>query len=412
MYEIGIIGGGISSLHLGLQLLSEGVGATIFHPQSAEEIAQGRLMNSVVHQADTVRREDELGISYWDGPDTRLSRGHDHGLNIPGMDQMRFWGGFRDFGRGIDYRLMLPRLMETFAERGGKLEQASLTADDLPSLQDRFDLIAVGVGKTQAGFGNLFEEVDELNHHDGPARVLCCGLFDGIEENVPSGVALGISPGVGELVVIPILHADGSAVYALLFENLPGGPTSHLVDFDRAADPEGFDRAVLTALETHFPHTYARVDHDSFGLHGDRDLLQGSFRPVVRRAYALPDGEHPVIAIGDLRATVDPVTGAGANLASYGAWMLAKHIAAHDGPFDEAFAREYEQAVMPRTEATVGFNDLVLDPQDYFVGLLLEMSGNPSLCDEFTEGFADPEHLWFDCVKDAETAGAFAASHR
>jgi 2-polyprenyl-6-methoxyphenol hydroxylase-like FAD-dependent oxidoreductase len=412
MDEIGIIGGGISSLHLGLQLLHEGIAATIFHPQSAEEIAHGRLMNSVVHQADTVRREDDLGISFWDTPDTRLSRGHDHGLNIPGMGQMRFWGAFEHYGRGIDYRLMLPRLMEAFAERGGTLEHRTLTASDLPALHDRFDLVAVGVGKTRAGFGDLFDEAPGLNSHDGPARVLCCGLFDGIEENVPGGVALGISPGVGELVVIPMRHVDGSAVYALLFENLPGGPTSVLVDFDRAADPDGFDRAVLEALETHFPHTYARVDHDAFGLHADRDLLQGSFRPVVRRAYAVPDGEHPVIAIGDVRVTVDPVTGAGANLASYGAWMLAKHIAAHDGRFDEAFAKRYEDAVMPRTEATVGFNDLVLDPPEYFVGLLLEMAGNQSLCDEFTDGFADPEHLWFDCVKDAETAAAFAASHQ
>lgn len=411
MHEIGIIGGGISSLHLGLKLLHEGVNATIFHPQTAEEIAAGRLMNSVVHQADTVAREDELDISFWTDPSVRLSRGHDHGLNIPGMEPMRFWGSFEKYGRGIDYRLMLPRLMETFAERGGVLEHASPTADDLPSLQDRFDLVVAGVGKAQAGFSDLFSEVDELNVHDAPARVLCCGLFDGVAENEPGGVALGISPGVGELVVIPMHHVDGSEVYALLFENVPEGPASHLADVDRAADPSGFDAAVLSVLEAHYPHTFDRIEHESFGLHDANDLLQGKFRPVVRRGYALPDGERPVVAIGDLRVTVDPVTGAGANLASFGSWTLAELIAGHDGPFDEAFARSYEAAVRPRTEATVGFNNLVLNPQDYFVGLLLGMAENRSLCDEFTDGFGDPEHLWFDCVKDAQTAAAFSAAH-
>ncbi len=243
MTEIGIVGGGISSLHLGLKLLSEGIDATILSQQSADEIGNGRLMNSVVHQADTVRRENELGI-------------------------------------------------------------------------------------------------------------------------------------------------------------------------DQACDPAGFDQAVLSALDEHVPHTSARVDLDTFGLHDGRDLLQGQIQPVVRRAYATSDSEPPVIAIGDLRVTVDPVTGAGANLASFGSWTLGEHVAAHSGPFDEAFARGYEDALMPRTEATVGFNNLVLDPPDCFVGLLLEMADNRSPCDAFTEGFADPVHLWFDCVKDADTAAAFAATHR
>jgi hypothetical protein len=67
---------------------------------------------------------------------------------------------------------------------------------------------------------------------------------------------------------------------------------------------------------------------------------------------------------------------------------------------------------MARTVATVGFNDAVLAPPDHLVGLLLEMATNRSMCDEFTEGFADPEHLWFDIVRDAPTAEAFAARHR
>ena len=82
---------------------------------------------------------------------------------------------------------------------------------------------------------------------------------------------------------------------------------------------------------------------------------------------------------------------------------------AHPGPFDLAFAERYRKPSR-RARATIGFNNLVLAP-DYLVGLLIEMSANQAMCDEFTEGFTDPEHLWFDIVKDAETA-AFASSHR
>lgn len=411
MYEVGIVGGGISALHLGLKLLAEGASATILHPQPIDQVAGGRLMNSVIHQADTVRREDEIGISFWDGPDVRRSHGHDHGLCIPGLEPVRFWGSFKESGRGVDYRLMLPRLMEAFAERGGTLVEAAPTAADLAELQEQFDLVAVGVGKSAAGFTGLFDELDDMNVHDGPARALCCGLFDGVGENDPSGVALGISPLAGELVVIPIHGADGP-IYALLFENLPDGPTADLAELDRDSDPKGFDRRVLAALEEYWPHTFDRVDPDTFGLHGGRDLLQGRFRPVARHSYAMRDTGTPIMAIGDVRVTLDPVTGAGANLASFGAWTLAEQIVAHEGPFDEAFAAAYEGAVMPRTEATIGFNNLVLRPPDYFAGLLVEMAGNRSLCDEFTDGFCDPEHLWFDCVQDAATATAFAARHQ
>lgn len=410
MYNVGIVGGGISSLHLGLKLVSEGEDATIFHPTSADQIATGRLMNSVIHQGDTVAREEALDIAFWDGPEVRLSRGHDHGVNIPGMDPVRFWGSLERFGRGVDYRLLLPRLMATFEQRGGTLVEGVIDAGSLPELQERFDLVAVGAGRSASGFADMFAEVDELNVHDGPARVLCCGLFDGVAANDPSGVALGISPVAGELVVLPMQSADGPT-YALLFENIPGGPTAHLAEFDQAADPDGFNAAVLGALEEFWPHTFDRVDRATFGLRSSNDLLQGGFRPVVRRAYTMVAG-RPVIAIGDLRVTLDPVTGAGANLGSFGSWTLAEMIAAHDGPLDEAFAADFEAAVMPRTEATVGFNNLILQPPEYFLGLLMEMVMNRSLCDEFTDGFRDPEHLWFDCVKDAETAGRFAASHR
>jgi 2-polyprenyl-6-methoxyphenol hydroxylase-like FAD-dependent oxidoreductase len=324
---------------------------------------------------------------------------------------MRFWGAFENYGRGVDYRVMIPRLMEEFERRGGTLVHAAKTSDDLADLQARHDLVAIGVGRSAAGFAGVFDELTELSPHNAPARVLCCGLFDGVAANDPFGVTLSLSPVSGELVVLP-MESLGGATYALLFENLPGGPAAHLADLDRSDDPEKFIATVLGVVEEFHPATYARIDRSQFRLHDDMALLQGGLRPVVRRAYAVRGGSTPLISIGDLRVTMDPVTGAGANLGSYGAWTLAEHISAHRGPFDLGFAERYSDAVGPRTVATVGFNNLVLAPPDYFVGLLMEMSANRAMCDEFTEGFTDPEHLWFDIVKDAETAAVFASSHR
>jgi 2-polyprenyl-6-methoxyphenol hydroxylase-like FAD-dependent oxidoreductase len=410
MYDVGIVGGGISGLHLGIRLLDLGETATIYHPQTAAEIERGPMLNSVVHQHDTVQREQAMGIDFWNESNVRVGRGHDHCINIPGQSPMRFWGAFKNYGRGVDYRLMLPRLMAEFERRGGTLVHAAKTSDDLPDLQGRHDLVAIGVGRTAAGFAGIFDELTDLSPHQSPARVLCCGLFDGVAANDPFGVTLSLSPVSGELVVLP-MESLGGPTYALLFENLPGGPAAHLAELNRGDDPEKFLSVVLGVVEEFHPATYARIDQSQFRLHDDMALLQGGVRPVVRRAYAVR-GSTPLMAIGDLRVTMDPVTGAGANLGSYGAWTLAEYVSAHRGPFDLGFAERYSEAVARRTTATVGFNNLVLAPPDYFVGLLMEMATNPAMCDEFTEGFVDPEHLWFDMVKDADTAAAFASSHR
>jgi hypothetical protein len=412
LHDVGIIGGGISGLHLGLKLLDQGVPATIYHPQSADEIEQGPIMNSVVHQHDTIQREQSVGIAFWDQHNCRVGRGHDHSLNIPGMDPIRFWGSFQGYGRGVDYRMLLPRLMHEFAQRGGTLVPAVKTAADLPELRRLHDLVAVGVGKAATGFTGMFEELPELSRHAGPARVICCGFFNGVAPNDPFGVTLSLSPVSGELIVLPMETFDGPS-FALLFENIPGGPASHLAEVDRNADPDAFLAAVLAVTEQFHPHVFDRIDRSAFALHDDQALLQGAVRPVVRRSFAIADGA-PVMAVGDLRVTLDPVTGAGANLGSYGAFTLAEHIAEHvaerDGAFDVGFAQRYEDAVRRRTEATVNFNDAVLAPPEHLVGLLMQMSQNPAMCDDFTQGFAEPEHLWFDIVQDGATAQAYAAA--
>lgn len=99
MRDIGIVGGGISGLHLGIRLLDLGHSATIYHPQTGDEIAQGRILNSVVHQHDTVQREQAMGIDFWNESNCRVGRGHDHCLNIPGLEPIRFWGAFNGFGK-------------------------------------------------------------------------------------------------------------------------------------------------------------------------------------------------------------------------------------------------------------------------------------------------------------------------
>ena len=65
MSDVGIVGEGISGLQLGIRLLDLGQSVTIYHRQTADEITHGRILNSVVHQYDTVQREQAMGIDFW-----------------------------------------------------------------------------------------------------------------------------------------------------------------------------------------------------------------------------------------------------------------------------------------------------------------------------------------------------------
>ena len=85
MANAGLIGAGVSSLHLGFRLLEAGFEATLYAQKRPEEMRQGRLQNSVSHQYDTVQREQAMGIDFWNEDTCRVARGHNHWLQAPGM---------------------------------------------------------------------------------------------------------------------------------------------------------------------------------------------------------------------------------------------------------------------------------------------------------------------------------------
>src|SRR5258708_16067669 len=66
MTSIGIVGAGVSALHLGLRLRQHDIPVTIHTDRSADELAAGRLLNTVAHHHPTLERERQLGVHHWD----------------------------------------------------------------------------------------------------------------------------------------------------------------------------------------------------------------------------------------------------------------------------------------------------------------------------------------------------------
>ncbi len=90
--SIGIVGSGVSGLHLGLFLLANDVPVTIYTEKDPDEIRQGRLLNTVGHHHHTLERERALGVHHWDAAEYGYVCHHHC---IAGEDgEVRFRGDF------------------------------------------------------------------------------------------------------------------------------------------------------------------------------------------------------------------------------------------------------------------------------------------------------------------------------
>lgn len=406
MKNIGIVGGGVSSIHLGLSLVTGGAQATIYTPRSAEDIASGRLANTVAHMPDTVARERELGVDFWPEEEVRVCRVRHYALKTGPGKAIDFSGGLDGEERVLDYRIYLPTLMREFERRGGHIKVVDLTPEDLHALYDHHQLLAIGTGRGEGGFADLFPPIEELCFHTTPPRRLCVGTFFGIEDRDPLGVTVSVSPGCGETIALPMVTQNGN-VTGVIFESIPGGDLDDLPDMKFERDPRAFHQRLLEVIEAHYPTLFAHVDTHTFQLTGTNDLLQGAFVPMTRQSWAHLGGQRYALAIGDLRCTQDPLTGQGANLGSRRAFALAEQILSSDADFDRAFCDDYEQQSRYEVAGTASFNNAILSLEPHTQQLLAAMSTNESMCTDFSTRFRAPHTIWFDILKDAATCSAY-----
>ena len=386
--NIGIVGAGIAGLHLALYLQKHGVDATVITDRAPEDYRTSRLLNTVAHHHVTIAREDYLGVNHWTDPRDHYYY-HDHVFNFP--QPLSFRGDFSRPSRAVDYRIYLPVLMNDFMRRGGKIEYRRIDASDIGPLVDRFDLLVVSTGK--GPLGQLFTYRPEHTPYSQPQRRLCVGLYTGVRQPDPMNVTLSVSPGHGEMIVIPTITFDGVA-NALLMENVPGGDMEELATLNYDEDPKHFLSVLLGKLEKHHPTTYDRIDTSRFGLAQPQDLLQGGVVPTVRNTVVEFDGGKCAIALGDVHSIVDPMMGQGANVASYAAFVLGEAIVNSD-VLDARFCEKVDLKRQDRVLAAARWTNIMLQPPSEALGMLIgTMSQNPALANEFTENFNYPDRQW------------------
>lgn len=382
--NIGIVGAGVAGLHLGLYLVQHGVETTIYTNKTADEIKDGRILNSVSHLGNTKRLEKDLGVNYWDDHKYTYRR-HYH---YNGWSGDRWQGDFAEDAAVVDYRIVLPAYMDAFEQAGGKFVYRDLSAGDIQALSNQHDLVVVSTGKGE--IGAMFPKRPELSPYDRPQRKLAVGFWKGVPRREPNGVEVSIIPGVGELLALP-MHSFTGEVMALLFESVPGGEQEQLTDLRYHDDPAAYRQLTLDILKKFHPSMYERVIEDEFKLQSDKDILQGGFPPIFREDYVrLPNGKF-LISLGDLHMTVDPVQAQGANSATQSAREVGECIL-EDDVFDELFATKVARRRGERLEASTHWvNQIIAQPTPAHLGKLLDTCAhNQTLADEFSRNFNNP----------------------
>ncbi|WP_440642753.1 styrene monooxygenase subunit StyA [Bradyrhizobium sp. PUT101] len=386
--HIGIVGAGIAGLHLALYLQKHGVDATVITDRPPEDYRNIRLLNTVAHHHVTIAREDYLGVNHWIDPKDHYYY-HDHVFNFP--QPLRFRGDFSKPSRAVDYRIYLPALMQDFNKRGGRIEYRRIEERDIRPLVSRFDLLVVSTGK--GPLGQLFTYRPEHTPYSQPQRRLCVGLYTGVRQPDPMNVTLSVSPGHGEMIVIPTITFGGIA-NALLMENVPGGDMEELATLSYDDNPKHFLKVLLGKLEKHHPTTYDRIDTARFDLAQPQDLLQGGVVPTVRSTVVEFDDGKCAIALGDVHAIVDPMMGQGANVASYAAFVLGEEIVNADA-LDSRLCEKIDLKRQDRVLAASRWTNVMLQPPTEALGMLIgAMSQTPALANEFTENFNYPDRQW------------------
>ncbi|MFD6517654.1 styrene monooxygenase/indole monooxygenase family protein [Rhodococcus sp. NPDC060176] len=400
--SIGIVGTGIAGLHLALMLQQHGVPVTIYTDRTPEQVATGRLLNTVMHHHATRERDRELGAASWPLAECGWwTRYH----SVRGTSGVDYRGNFDLASVAVDYRLYLPHLEREFVSRGGEIQLKRLDVAELEQVSGQHDLMVVATGRGPVA--EMFGLRKEYSPYSAPQRLCLAALVSGVDRPDVEGVSINASRGEGELIEFPMLTAQGRAT-ALLFENMPDSDLAQLVHQKYADDPGAFDKRVLSALEQHYPRVFERVRLDKFGILSGDDILQGGVTPVVRNDYIRLDSGCYALAVGDCHAAVDPLMGQGANAASYSALVTGQAIL-DEIVYDEMFCRRVaasrEEMVLGATLVT----NMYLEFPEHLRTLQKASVRSQEVANRVAAAFADPREMW-RIIATPERVDAFVRS--
>lgn len=391
MANIGIVGGGVSGMHLSLLLQQRGIPVTLYADRTPEQIRASKLGSTAGHWAPTRQREKSLGINHWEDVAPSLDAVT---VAINGERPIRFAGNVEQGAITVDYRVAMPRLQEDFAARGGDIVYGPVAVTDLDELSEKHSLVVVCAGR--GSMTDIFPRQPERCRFSRPQRVITTTIAAGVSFDRPA-LNYEMAPGVGELLQFPF-YTFGGAYSIMYFSAVPDGPLAAELDVDVSDDQalKLVRDAMLRACEKWFPVSLARVDRDRFNPLSLRDMLRGALTPTVRRPYGRLTNGKWVLACGDMHTVHDPLMGQGANSASRSAEIVADAITDDSLDFDEMWCQRTAERMWRSAEPSFEFTNemLVVPPTASVMTVLQAASRSQKLADYIAHNFGVPANQW------------------
>ncbi|WNR44427.1 styrene monooxygenase/indole monooxygenase family protein [Paenibacillus roseipurpureus] len=376
-----IIGAGIAGLTLAYAFERSGqFDYKIVMSNDAEDIRHGRILSTQVHFDRFLHNETRFQIADY-GAVNEIKR-----LELRINGQRMFEGNVHARAVSQDQRLYLSSLIDGLRARGADIQKTRLDSRDLVDLANECDLIVDCTGKR--GPLASFPTYEELQHlPSSPQRILTGAMFEGIDSDDVHRMGFNIIPGQGEMFEIGTISKHGPAC-ALLLEAVPGG---ELDCMKGNPEPDVFVKEFLDILRGYFPTIYERINLDAFHLVDPLSYLRLAIQPKVRIPYTTVNGTL-VIGCGDSVTLNDPITGQGANAASYCAGALYEILSSRaDQPWDTAVGEQYWNVTKEYiTKMSEWTNAMMGPPSEGFSAWLEKASKSQEGADAFVNLFFNP----------------------
>ena len=172
--SVAILGNGYGALHLALRLQIDGRDPHLFGDRTSEQLLTGR-QSIGVPMGDGAPVGCSSGGRFWQEPSYAVKTIRVY-LGLP--DPIRFETQLSKPGYMIDHRVYQSRLLDEFTARGGKVTYGALEQRDLGKLTESHEATVVATGK--GGLQDLFDHVEEHCPYSVPQRLLCSGLYEGL----------------------------------------------------------------------------------------------------------------------------------------------------------------------------------------------------------------------------------------
>jgi hypothetical protein len=372
---------------LAFGLLEEGYEVTVFEGRPADEIEKGPILSTAMvfdRQLDVERR---LGMHEWEGK-APVCNGMHATLRLPnGEIVLQLQGELDETCQGVDARLKTSTWMRRFQEKGGHIVHEAVNRPSLERMAEAFDLVVVSSGK--GGLGEVFERDPERTLFDSPPRRLGAVMLKNVREweEIPyTTLKFQFFVQIGEYFSIPF-YSHAGRCRSVVFESIPGSPMDVWGGVDSA------DKALATALR--LIREYSPQDWPNYKnaeLVDDRSWLKGAITPTVRKPVGRLRTGKAVMAMGDVAALNDPISGTGANDAVRQADRMIRAIVERgDRPFAPEWMQEvFDSYYAERGQYTMEFTRIMTGPMtDPFWKVLQGAAQSPGVAHTFVNVYTD-----------------------